>query len=327
MTGRAGTVIRLPGVKELPKGKRALASRMNTLEVTPAGVKAWKSPPFQRPLKVNAKVIAVCENIKTNGGVIPGVIVLGELGRETYLLDGQHRREAFLLSGIDKGYVDVRIVTFQDLGEMGEEYVDLNSHLVVFKPDDILRGLEESMQPVSELRRRCKFIGYDSIRRGTNSPVISMSAALRSWVGSGPEVPGKTESVLTLARNFTEADSVQMIQFMTVVHGAWRSDPEYWKLWGTLNVTLVAWLWRRLVLPRPAASLDRHVKLTAAEFGDCAMALSADAEYLGWLIGRSLSDRDRAPCLRRIKELFTKRLNSKGKPGKLPAPAWATGTR
>lgn len=327
MTGRTGTVIRLPGVKELPKGKKALASRMDTLEVTPAGVKAWKSPPFQRPLKVNAKVIAVAENIKVNGGIIPGVIVLGELGREMYLLDGQHRREAFLISELDKGYVDVRIVTFQDLGEMGEEYVDLNSHLVAFKPDDILRGLEESMPPVSELRRRCKFIGYDNVRRGTSGPVISMSAALRCWSGSGPEVPGKTDSVLTIARNFTEEDSAQMIQFMNAAHTAWRSDPEYWKLWGTLNVTLVAWLWRRLVLPRPAASQDRHVKLTPAEFVDCAMGLSADADYLGWLIGRNLSDRDRAPCLRRIKEIFTRRLNAKGKPAKMPAPAWSTGTR
>lgn len=323
-------MIKLPGVRELPRAKKALASRMDTLEVTPAGVKVWKAPPFQRPLKVNAKVIALSKQIQENGGIIPGVIVLGELGpRERYLLDGQHRREAFLMSGVEKGYVDVRIVTFEDLGEMGQEYVDLNSHLVAFKPDDILRGLEESMQPLTELRRRCRFIGYDSIRRGPTSPVISMSTALRCWFGSAAEVPGKPEPVVTVARSLTDDDAQVMVAFFQACHSAWRTDPEYWKLWGALNVTLCAWLWRRVVLATPTATNARHARLTPTQFTDCAMGLSANEEYLSWLLGRNqVGDRDRAPCYRRIKEIFVARLSAKGVPAaRFPAPPWSLGTK
>lgn len=315
------TVIKLPGVRDLPRSRKALASRMDTIMLTAEGVKKWKLPPFQRPLRVNDKVRAVAEEIKVNNGVIPGVLTLGELGKETYVIDGQHRIEAFRMSELDEGVADVRICTFEDLGDMGEEFVRLNSSIVRMRPDDVLRGLENNLQPLAELRRRSGFIGYDGIRRGTRSPVVSMSAALRCWFGSEPEVPhnGST-SAMALARDLSEEDSIQMIQYFNAVHGAWGGDPEYWRLWGVLNLGICAWLWRRTVLTQYSG---KSVRLTVKEFATCAMGLSADGGYLDWLVGRNSSDRDRAPCYARIRSIFVDRIKTAtGKSAMFPAPPW-----
>src|SRR4051812_26818125 len=222
-------VISLPGVRDLPKNKRSSASRMDTIILSPQGVRAWKQPPFQRPLRVNAKVIALSEELKETGGVIPGVLTLGELGKETYLIDGQHRIEAFILSELDEGIADVRICHFEDLADMGDEFVNLNSSLVKIRPDDVLRGLEGNIRPLAEVRKRCGFVGYDQIRRGVRGPLLSMSAALRAWYGSASEIPkSSTDSAAGLARSMTDEDATQLIQYLTVIYGAWGTDPEYW---------------------------------------------------------------------------------------------------
>lgn len=316
-------IIKLAGVRDLPRAKKAAASRMDTILLTQAGVKAWKNPPFQRPLRVNDKVRVVAEDLKHNDGVIPGILTLGELGRETYLIDGQHRREAFLLSGLTEGIADVRIVTFEDMAEMGEEFVRLNSSIVKMRPDDVLRGLEESLAPLAEVRRRCPFVGYDQIRRGTASPMLSMSAALRAWFGSAVEIPkSATESAAHLARALTDDEALRLTQYLNIVHSAWGSDPEYWRLWSGLNLTVCAWMWRRTVL---AQHSPKSVRLTAMEFGKCAASLSAHGGYLSWLHGRQLTDRDRSPCYARVKAIFAARIkDDKGAIVSFPAPAWSS---
>src|SRR5258708_38238368 len=97
------------------KAERATRTRVDTIVVTPSGVRAWHDPPFQRPLRINEKVRALAEAIKTNGGVLPGVVTIGTLLNRIYLLDGQHRREAFLISGLEEGFVDVRYQEFDSI--------------------------------------------------------------------------------------------------------------------------------------------------------------------------------------------------------------------
>lgn len=317
-------VISLPGVRDLPKSKKSSASRMDTMLLTPQGVRQWKLPPFQRPLRVNEKVRALSEELKQNGGIIPGVLTLGEIGKETFLIDGQHRVEAFALSELKEGIADVRICRFDDLADMGEEFVQLNSSIVKMRPDDVLRGLEGVIRPLSEIRRRCEFIGYDMIRRGARGPMVSMSAALRCWFGSASEVPGSAgTSAMMLARDMTEEDAMHLIQYFNLIHGAWGHDQEYWRLWGGLNLTVLAWLWRRTVL---AQYSQKSVRLTVQAFGECAMGLSADGHYLSWLSGRNLTDRDRSPCYNRIKTIFGARIKEKtGKLALFPAPPWSHG--
>lgn len=131
----------------ITRAQKTTRTKLDTIVIDPGSVRAWKSPPFQRPLTINAKVKELALNIKQDDGVIPGVLTLGAIGKEVYLLDGQHRREAFLLSECPRGYADVRY------HDMGEEFVNVNTPLVRLRPDDILRGLESSTQALLILRK------------------------------------------------------------------------------------------------------------------------------------------------------------------------------
>lgn len=301
---------------------RSTSTKMDTLEVSPEGAKAWKKPPFQRPLKVNDKVRGLAETIRSEG-VIPGVITLGVLGADTYLLDGQHRREAFLISAAQAAFVDVRVHHFNNMGEMGEEFVILNSAISRIGPDDILRGLKEGNPALQKILSQLPFVGFDMIRRGAASPVVSMSALLRCWFGAACDVPARsTDSAPKLVERLT-MDEVDLIgQFGENAYAAWGHDREYGKLWGGLNLILCMWLFRRMVLTQYSAQTPR---LTRALFQKCLMEASADATYIDWLGGRSINERDRSPCFTRLRSIFAKRIERETqKRVRMPAPAWST---
>lgn len=318
-------VVPMRGIKELPPGTpKNLRSQMDTLLLTPEGVASWKVPPFQRPLRMNAKLQKLVEDLKNDGGVIPGVITIGMLDRQKYLVDGQHRVEAFKLSGLAEGFADVRICHFDTMGEMGQEFVNLQSSFVRFKPDDILRGLEESHAGMKYLRKKCPFIGYDQIRRGANSPIVSMSLAIRCWFISEPECPvSGVGGIVDAANRLTQDEAEALATFLTMAMAAYGKDPEYSRLWTTLNLAITAWFYRRVVLTQysPAST-----KLTREQFQKCMMAQSASHDYLDWLVGRQLCDRDRSPCYDRIKRIFAARIfDDTQRKVRLPSPAWAHG--
>lgn len=303
------------------KPKKATHTSVDTIVITPDSVKAWKNPPFQRPLKVNTKVMALAEMIKVDGGVMPGVLTIGVLDRQEYLLDGQHRREAFLLSGVPEGFTDVRKHFFDSMAEMGEEFVNLNSQLVRMRPDDVLRGLEGTIEGLKIIRDACPYVGYDMIRRGERAPLLSMSTALRAWFGSAAEVPTNSGmSALDCARKMTADEGEGCATLLKMLMQAWGRDPEYHKLWGALNLTVLAWLYRRVVLTQYSPKIKR---LSKEMFTKCATSLSADTAYLEWLFGRTLSERDRAPCYNRIKSIFVARMYAEtNEKAMLPTPAW-----
>lgn len=301
--------------------KKATRTALDTIEITPESVKEWLKPPFQRPLKMNAKVHALAEQIKLDGGVLPGVITIGVIAGEQYLLDGQHRREAFLLSGCSSGFVDICKHFFTDMAEMGREFVNLNSQLVRLKPDDILRGLEGMSEGLSTIRKQCSFVGYDMIRRSAYAPLLSMSVALRSWFGSENDVPGNPGSAMDLGARTTADEGEGVAAFLKMAHLAWGRDHEYARLWGSLNLTLCMWLYRRLVVTPYSVKTQ---KITKDIFTKCLMSLSADGTYLSWLHGRSLNERERTPGYNRVKAVFVRRLlEETGKKMLLPAPEWA----
>lgn len=298
-------------------------TRMDTIRVTPDSIKAWKNPPFQRPLRVNMQVMALAEEIKATG-VIPGVVTLGILDRVTYLLDGQHRREAFLISEVPAVYADVRYHTFETMADMGEQYIILNGQLVRLRPDDILRAMEGTSEPLQLIRRRCPFVGYDMIRRSERAPILGMSVMLRCWFGSVSETPmSSPASATTIGRMLTMEDVGNCINFLLLAETAWGRDAEYQRLWSALNLTLSMWLYRRLVL---SDMPGRVTKLTKEQFRACLMSLSAEPMYLQWLLGRKLSEGDRSPGYGRIKAIFVRRLMTElGKKAYLPQPPWVTG--
>lgn len=307
---------------------RQAKSVMETVEITKEQAKAWKRPPFQRPLKMNEKVRLLSETIGASG-VIPGVISLGSIGEDMFILDGQHRREAFLISTADTAIADLRSHRFNHMGEMGEEFVKLNSQLVRIGPDDILRGLKEGSTTLQRLVARLPFVGFDMIRRGAASPVVSMSALLRSWFGAAADVPARsTDSAPALVSRLTLDELDLLCQFGENAYAAWGNDREYGKLWGGLNLMLCMWLFRRLVLTQYST---RTPRLTRALFQKCLMEVSAESTYIDWLVGRSLNERDRSPCFNRLRTMFAKRIERETqKRVSMPAPAWAThsgGTR
>lgn len=311
-------------MRRAPVAKR---SRMDTLVITHEVVNAFHAPPFQRPLRVNDKVRSLAEQIKSDGGVIPGTITVGELKGRTYIVDGQHRIEAYRISEIHEALADVRIMQFENMGEMAEEFVNLNSALVKLRPDDILRGLEESHALLRRIRRECEYVGYDNYRRNDRSPILSMSATIRTWIGSAADTPaGSTTSAAMLAANLTEEATSQLIEFLTLTHAAWGRGPDSYRLWGNLNLILVMWLWRRTVLDTERRGNKRYVVLKRDQFKRCLMSVGADIDYYDWLPGRHVSDRDRSPAYQRIRKIFYARLHADGVAGaKLPSPPWYTG--
>lgn len=317
----------IPMSKQPPK---AAQSKMDTIILTPAIANAWKLPPFQRPLRINDKVARVAEQIKETE-TVEGVLTLGKLRNDAsfWIVDGQHRTEAFKLSGLTEAIVDVRLVMFDTMAEMAEEFYRLNSSLVKMRPDDILRALESSVIALQVIRKSCEFVGYDNIRRNGTSPIVGMSALIRCWSSSTYETPAGSNSgggAAQLAQSLDQVSIQNLIAFLSTAHAAWGRDPEYFRLWGNLNLTLCMWLWNKLVIDRDRFGNKKYVVLTIPDFKKCLMAASADADYLAYLIGRNLSDRDRSPCFGRLKSIFIRRLASEngGKKPIFPAPAWAS---
>ncbi len=314
-----------PFSKPTTKAEKHTRTTLDTLELTPDVVNAWILPPFQRELRVNSRVEELAVQIKAHDGVISGVLTLGVLDKKTYLLDGQHRRQAFLLSECPVGYSDVRICHFETLAEMGQEYVRLNSSLVRMKPDDILRGLEQTSEALKHIRQRCPFIGYDHIRYSDKAPILSMSMAIRAWRGAAGEMPSSSAcgvSATDLVDLFGMDDARPMADFMLIALGAWGRDESYAKLWNTLNLSLCMWLYRKLVLTQYSHKVG---KMAPETFSRCLMALSANSNYLDWLTGRRLTERDRSPAYARIRSVFIDRIQEDtGKKVFMPAPAWFT---
>lgn len=303
------------------EAKKVTHTSLDTIGVTPDSVKKWKNPPFQRPLRINYKVLQLAQQVKEEGGIIPGVLTLGILGRDEYLLDGQHRREAFIQSGCTEGYVDVRRHIFDSMADMGREFVNLNSQIVRMRPDDILRGLEGDIDGLRVIRKECPFVGYDMIRRSENSPVLSMATLLRCWFGSLPEVPSSSGmSALDCANGTTKDEGEEIAAVLKLCIAAWGKDAAYQRLWSALNLTLVFWLYRRMVVGQHSS---RTQKLTKDLFQKCLMSLSAATLYVDWLQGRNLSERDRTPAYNRIKGIFVQRIFEETEKKPLfPKPEW-----
>lgn len=304
---------------------RNTRTRTDTVAVNKAVIESWKAPPFQRPLRVNTKVHGLAEVIKQDGGVIPGVITLGMIGRDTYLLDGQHRIYAFQLAEVADGYADVRIHEFKDFAEMGEEFVNLNSRLVNFQPDDILRGLEESVPPLRSIRTARKFIGYGYVRRGSpNTPCLSMSALLRCWFGSEPETPKNSGfSAVRMVDRLTQDEADRIIEALGILDRAWGQGIAYARLWNNLNLTLSFWLYRRTVIGIYSVKTTRF---TRELFTKGLMSLAADDEYLDYLSGRGLTEYHRSPTFSKMRGIISKRyLAETGQKAFMPQPDWMKG--
>lgn len=314
--------------QKVTKPQSATGSRVDTISFTRAEAEAWLLPDSQRELNINQKVRDVSESIKRDSGVIPGILTFGEMGGNRYLIDGQHRRAAFLLTDLPIGYADVRIVSFTTAAEMGAEFVQLNTSLVKMKPDDVLRGMEHGSAQLQRIRKEVPWVGYDSVRRNSSkSTMVSMSVLLRCWFASAKETPQCTASAATMAATMSETDATHLIDFCKIAMDAWGRDESYRRLWGALNLTLCMWLFRRLVAEFSASKKSRVFRLTQSEFRACMASLSANEHYCDWLIGRLFTDRHRSPGYARVCASFRRAfsaLHGGSKNVYFPVPAWAS---
>lgn len=313
-------------VKPQTKPEKTTRSTVDTIMLTHDMPKHWPLAPFQRPIRVNDKLLGIVEDIKRDGGVLPGVLTFGVLDRTTYVVDGQHRIKAFELSEMAEGFADTRTVHFESMADMAEEFVNLNSKIVTFRPDDILRGLEQSYPALLRIRKECAFVGYDMVRRNAYAPILSMATVLRTWAAATAEVPVPGSSSATeRAKSLTEDEAEKCARYLNICFKAWGRDPEYSRLWGTLNLGICGWLYRRVVLGDGFTSTKRHIRLSGDEYGKAIMGLSTGDDYMSWLVGRGLVDRDRAPAFNRIKAIIGRRINRGGeKRIMFPQPEWAT---
>lgn len=323
------TVADLRGLKRAPRS--VPKSRMETMVITQDGVRKWQLPDFQRPLKLNHKVLELADLLKKpekEGGldsVLPGIITLGILRGGWYICDGQHRIEAFRLSELKEALVDVRVMEFESAEDMANEFWQLNDHLVRLTPDDKLRALEKSNEALKTLRSACRFLGYGNVRRGTaaTAPVASVSMVLRMWYAASKDAANISGAgnVIDLAREMEVSDAKALADFLNACFQAWGNDPAYFRLWTSLNLTILAWMWRRMVTGHVGVKVTR---MTKDLFIACLMALSADKAYLEFLFGRR-GEADRSPCYSRIKKIFSHRMAGEGVRAYFPNAEWALG--
>ena len=130
-----------------------------------------------------------------------------------------------------------------------------------------------------------------------------------------------------MASEISLDDARSLSDFLNSALRAWGREFENSRLWGGLNLTLSMWLYRLLVLaPTASRGQKRFVHMTPAQFEKCLLALASASQYVDWLWGRQMGERDRAPAYRRIREAFASRMAADGLSKiKLPAPSWSVG--
>lgn len=344
------TLIKMPGVHALPnfvdKNDREV---MQTVFVDAEILAEWKRPKLQRPLQLSRKVYELAEAMQLEAAKdpdeawcrIPGVITLGKVLEKdykgTYLLDGQHRIDGalklacgpILVPGgvsVRQALTNAREKTFDTFAEMGTEFANLNSQLVATKPDDILRALSEMNPHLADIEKACPFIGYDRTGKHKETVLLSMSAALRTWFGSGGLVPASGPPARDTIKYCDDTQTAKIIDFYSACAEAGWALPTLQRLWSTLNLSINMWLWRRVVLGESVQRFhggQAPLVLERKQYVECMREVASTKAYIEWLGGRSLRYQDRQPCYGRLKDMFTERLAKLGRTSpRFPMAEW-----
>lgn len=290
--------------------------------VTLQDIESWKMPSFQRPFVNNTKVKAISKEIATNGHEIPGWIILGKLGDDTYLLDAQHRVNAAKMSGISEFLAKVELIQFDSMAEMGQHFIRENSKIVSLKPDDILRGLRDQSD-VLQLLESCPVIAYDNVRRGggiNTRPMVTMSNALRAWDASRGEVPGGSVSAIEALNGMSISDAQHLVEFLNLAKECWGTDSTYNALWNRTNLVMCMWIYKLMVIGINRLDKSRFTKMSREDFQKGLIGLT-DNTYSQFVIGKNNITNFRVPLYNRMKKIFLERLGTL----KFPAPDWVSG--
>ena len=327
--------------QDIPKFRNAIERQTQThvdmIVVTPETWDQWANPNgtkvgpnsedgFQRAISRNQNVREVAEVIKRDR-VIPGQVVIGVYLDKLWLIDGQHRREAFfeaVKSGIPSAYMDIKYEWFDSWADMASRYVELQRKICGHKADDMLKGLEFSTPSLQLLRQKCPFVGYTRLRGSAEHKArLSVSGVLKAWFGSRSEAPNSAgPGTYDASKVFSIEDANQLSAFLRLAESAWTFHPNYWPLWGQLNMTVCMWLYRRCVL----SVTEGFPSMTAEQFSSCLASLPTAKIGQSFMYVQFLNRKgfaDRGPVYSEIVKSFTSALRTEHKARvKFPEPPW-----
>lgn len=345
----AALALKMPGTTMiLPRSiKTEDRPIQGTAIFTPERLDEWNRPEFQRPLLINQDVQGMARKMMLEAAAdkegmcsIPGIILFGRFLGDDYLLDGQHRIfGAFALACgkralegttefLTEGGVRPKMALastetrhYNSLSEMAQAFVNAQKKLVALKADDSLRALEYTNTYLRDLREACPFIGYEKNKNTKDRIMISMSAAIRTWFGSGA-TPATGPECSRAASYLDETETARLISFFIACERAGWVDSMWPNLWGTLNIGLNMWLWRKLVLGKENKFRGGgdFMALTVQQYAECMKGLKTP-EYAKFLKSRALRFQDRLITYEYIQDLFMPELARQGIIGpKFPVP-------
>jgi hypothetical protein len=291
---------------------------MTLMTITREAISAWVRPPFQRTVS-NSKGLRKAANQIRQDGWLPAVIYLGILDGKTYLVDGHHRIQAFIASGIEKMIVPVIVRYYENgirgLRDMCQDFVLHSRHIRNPTASDMLRALEGVNDHIKKIRAECPFVGYEKFWKGEDSPILPMAHVVRIVVASRIETLGTgTGNAVDRTETLTGAETHRVISFLNSARQAWGCGIETKYLWSPINLILCFWFFQRMV--KGPGIKEKQASLTAAQFHNCLHALGTNKAYLNLLIsnrGRQLHIPEvRVPLCKEVMVTFKKRLKGEG---------------
>lgn len=315
-------------------------SRVVKIKLTPDVIKSWLTPYWQRPVRFNAKGRQLTEDIKLtrklDSVMIVGVVKKRNGKFDLYLVDGHHRKAAFLRSGAPYMDIDVKFVYVDKVEELSPLYLNCQEQITKSTANDNLQGLAVTNEVLQHIKSKCEFITYEGVRLGTIAHSINMSTVVQIWYDSMLDPPKKNTltpsvSITELAKKLTVDDADHIVQFMTLCRDNFEFKKLSSGLWLHINLVLCLWLFRVLVLREvwEGGEVYKVKHLTPRQFGVGLLGLKNDKYYLTLMRKKLNSSVDRKEAYQSIAKLFASNLRSCGVVSnpKLPRPQWAYGKK
>lgn len=292
-------------------------------------VEGWKKPPFQRPVAIGRNLGKLAVNLQDDEFLLT-TIYLGVLDGVTYIVDGQHRKEAFIASGLRRLVAPVTTRYYPDgtagLTRMCEDFLKINTHVKNPTANDKLRALEPTNPLIGKIREDCPFVGYSGFRRSDSSPIVSMAQAIRALVISAQEAPGSAgRSAVDHAVEMRSSEVNGLKTFLKLAYESWGRDAENKYLWSPMNLTMCLWFFRRML--RSPSSSGSLGNTTQAQFLDIFFGLMSNRRYRALLQGnkggRLHDSNTRNPVCRELMKTIKAQLKKDGtKSPYIPKPSW-----
>jgi hypothetical protein len=214
-------------------------------------------------------------------------------------VDCNHRVRAFEKSGLPAIRVNIHYIRFDSEEEEVEAYRQKQYQLKRSTPNDRLKVVARTHQPLQRIAELCNFVTFDKACAGQAGKLVTMSTVVQvyEWSKTNPPRSRSVSSIEDLAKTLTAEDAAQIVEFLLLCREYFEvKNPSLWKV---SNLTLCLWLYRRLIW-REEVEDTRWSRMTSQEFGSGLGALS-NTTYAGRITNKTLShDTDRNAIWRHL---------------------------